>query len=134
MNRTVRNLTLAGLIIQTLSLIGMLIVTIVSFQPVVVEFIQAELGNDAMWVGLIRIIVLIILGSSIIFMFLNAYLFIPIIQGKSTLNVAGKFLYLAIYGALNLSFNQLMGLIYLIAGIMAYNQIEKEKTPIREGI
>jgi pantothenate kinase len=67
-------------------------------------------------------------------MFLNAYLFIPIIQGKSTLNVAGKFLYLAIYGALNLSFNQLMGLIYLIAGIMAYNQIEKEKPPIRDGI
>jgi surface polysaccharide O-acyltransferase-like enzyme len=134
MNRTVRNLTLAGLIIQTLSLIGMLIVTIVSFQPVVVEFIQAELGNEAMWWGVIRTLLLIFLSLSFIFLTLNAYLFIPIIQGKSVPHLSGKFLYLAIYGAFNLSFNQLMGLIYLIAGIMGYNQIEKEENPIRDGI
>lgn len=134
MNNTVRNLTLAGLIIQALTLIGLFTITILLFQPAVITFIETELGNEAMWFGVIRTLILIFLSLSIIFFTLNAYLFIPIIQGKSVPNLSGKFLYLAIYGAFNLSLNQLMGLIYLIAGIMGYNRIEKEENPIRDGI
>ncbi len=134
MNKTVRNLTLAGLIIQALTLIGLFTITILLFQPAVITFIESELGNEAIWFGVIRTLILIFLSLSIIFFTLNAYLFIPIIQGKSVPNLSGKFLYLAIYGAFNLSLNQLMGLIYLIAGIMGYNRIEKEENPIRDGI
>jgi hypothetical protein len=134
MNKTVRNLTLAGLIIQALTLLGLFTITILLYQPAVITFIESELGNEAMWLGVIRTLLLIFLSLSIIFLTLNAYLFIPIIQEKSVPNLSGKFLYLAIYGAFNLSFNQLMGLIFLIAGIMGYNRIEKEENPIREGI
>lgn len=134
MSKTVRNLTLAGLIIQALSLIGLFTITILSFQPAVITFIQTELGNEAMWFGVIRTILLISFSLSIVFFILNAYLFIPIIQGKVVPNLSSKFLYLAIYGVLNISFNQLMGIIYVIAGIMGYNHIEKEENPIRDGI
>lgn len=134
MNKMVRNLTLAGLIIQALSLIGLFTILILSFQPAVITLIQTELGNEAMWFGVIRTILMVSVSLSIVFFTLNTFIFVPVIQGKSVPHLSGKFLYLGIYGAVNLTFNQLLGLIYLIAGIMGYNQIEKEENPIRDGI
>lgn len=65
----------------------------------------------------------------------NLVLFTKLLNGKFDEETASKvFLYQAIYGGVNLLFNQLVGVLYLVSGIQGRQKIlNKNKVP-REGL
>lgn len=79
-------------------------------------------------------IFLIIGFIALVFFIVNLVLFSKLITGKYTEEQANKvYLYQAIYGGVNLLFNQLVGILYLVAGIQGYNK-RPDKIDVREGI
>jgi hypothetical protein len=134
MPSTVKNLTLIGLILEGVSVIFLMAGLILLNQPAIISVLETEFPEEMAFFDLIRVLLIILAVIATLFFILNAYLFIPIIKGEKTKNTESKLLYQAIYGGINLTFNQLVGIIYLISGILGYNQIEKEKNPVREGI
>lgn len=82
-------------------------------------------------IGMILIFITALI--SIIFL-INLTLFRRLLRGDYTEEKARKvYLYQAIYGGLNLLSNQILGIMYLVAGIRGYNG-QKEETDIRDGI
>lgn len=85
------------------------------------------------WVMTLLIVMGIILG---VFFIINVFLFPKLIRGKYTYEQAKKvYLYQAIYGGVNLLFNQITGILYLISGVRGFNnEQEMKKEEIRDGI
>lgn len=134
MTPTVKNLTLIGLIFEGISLIFLYLISVFVYQPWLVNLLESELADGVAWLPLVRILILFMTVLATLFMALNLYLFIPIVKGQTTAKTGATFLYQAIYGAVNLAANQILGILYLVAGILGYNQIEKDKNPVREGL
>jgi hypothetical protein len=64
----------------------------------------------------------------------NLFLFIPLIRGNCSSSKAKNiYLYEAIWGAINLLSNPLIGVLYLIAGVQGRSGHREEKN-VREGI
>lgn len=134
MKPVVKNLTLIGLIFEGVSLLFLLFILFLSYQPWVINLLESELAQDVVWLDLIRAFMIFVTVIATLLFSLNLYLFTPIIKGEQTKNTSSKFLYQAIYGVINLAFNQILGIIYLASGILGYNQLEKDKNPVREGL
>ncbi len=80
------------------------------------------------------IIVLAILMGTLLL--INLFLFTRLIRGKYNAETAKKvYLYQAIIGGVNMMFNQVTGIVYLISGVMGYGgHKELTKRDIRDGI
>lgn len=88
------------------------------------EFFINFVTNVALVMGIILIGVFI----------LNIYLFTKLINEKFTEEQARKvYLYQAIWGGINLLFNQITGIVYLVSGVQGFNN-QKDRDETREGI
>lgn len=78
---------------------------------------------------------LYVLGGIILIIFIvNLILFSKLIQGKFSEETATKvYLYQAIWGGINIIFNTVTGILYLISGVQGYNGTE-DMPEVREGI
>ncbi len=134
MTNTVKNLTLIGLILEGLFLIIGVILLIVLFQPDVVMAIENALGTESEFFPLLRgFLIFVVMVASGFFIF-NLIVFTPITKGTVTSRTGTVLLYQAIYGAVLLSFNQVVGLTYLISGILGRNKHERDIENVREGL
>lgn len=79
--------------------------------------------------------VIFIMGIIICLVFIiNLFLFVKLMTGKFTEEQAHKvYLYQAIWGGINLLFNQVTGIVYLISGVQGFNK-QKDTIETREGI
>lgn len=134
MKPVVKNLTFIGLIFEGLSLLFLLFILFLSYQPWVMSLLESEFPQEVVWLDLIRALMIFVTIVAALFFTLNLYLFTPIIKGEASESTGSKLLYQAIYGAINLAFNQILGILYLASGILGYNQFEKDKNPVREGL
>lgn len=134
MSSPVKNLTLIGLILEGFSLIVLGFIVILSYQPWVIDLLMIEFADVFNWFELIRGFLTLFSVIALVFFSINLVLFGPIIKGKVSQKTGAILLYQAVYGAINLAFNQLVGIIYLISGVIGTNQIEKNNNPVREGL
>ncbi len=80
--------------------------------------------------GLLSILAIVI---SVMFV-INLILFSKLINGRYTEEQAKKvYLYQAIWGGINLVFNTVTGILYLVSGVQGYNG-QVDRIDIREGI
>ncbi len=83
------------------------------------------LGYLLIGVGLLIFIVFII----------NLFLFTKLISHRFDQNKMRKVLiYQSVWGGINLLFNQVSGVLYLISGLNGLNEMNKDKESIREGL
>lgn len=83
------------------------------------------------WLGEIIFVLAIVMG--IVFM-VNLILFIKLIKGRYDEETAKKiYLYQAIWGGINVLFNQITAIMYLISGVSGYSGHREERN-IRDGI
>lgn len=138
-----KTLTIIGLVIEGLSLLFLGGVTLlISSVPDLIEETVYLLVENVMefnyWMDLIpffRGLLIVILVIMILAFVVNLFLFIPSISEKKSKNFTSNvFLYQAILGGFYLLSNQLLGIIYLIAGIIGRNQLEKDIENVRDGI
>jgi hypothetical protein len=142
MENTPKIVTIIGLVFEFLGLSGLyvggwVLANFDQFPGVSAESMdipQAEF-NEMMEIFSIFGSVLYVMGVVItIIVLINAYLFIKLMKGNYNEQQAKKvYLYQAIWGGLNLLFNQLTGILYLVSGVTGYNGHKEEKN-IREGI
>jgi hypothetical protein len=142
MDKTPRILTIIGLIFEGVGVVGSffggwLMVNFDSLpgvSPSSMDMSQAdfnELIEFMAWLGDIIYGIAIVLG--VIFI-LNLYIFTKLIGSKYEEASAKKvYLYQAIWGGINILFNQITGILYLISGVSGYSG-HIEETNIREGI
>lgn len=136
-------LTIIGLVIEGLSFLAMLGITLLFsripawFEETILLFSEDVLEFNQIMNGIPFIRVLLILFSvfiSILFI-INLIFFIPTILGKKSQTFTSNvFLYQAILGGISLFTNQLLGAIYLISGIIGRNELEKNIENVRDGI
>lgn len=136
-------LTIIGLVIEGLSFLAMLGITLLLsripawFEETILLFSEDVLEFNQIMNGIPFIRVLLILFSvfiSILFI-INLIFFIPTILGKKSQTFTSNvFLYQAILGGISLFTNQLLGAIYLISGIIGRNELEKNIENVRDGI
>ncbi len=140
---SVRVLTILGLVFQGLSLlftafIFFMIARLPAFFMMILEeaFVTAdELNAFYMALPFLRTVITIVIIFQLAFFLVNALLFIPVIREKTSDQKASTiFLYQAIYGGITLFSNQLVGVMYLIAGIIGRNKMEQKIEPVRDGI
>ncbi len=136
-----RACTLVGLIFEGLGLIGLFIAGFFLLNPpqVLINAILEENLPDNQQSLLFFLfdlmgITSVVLGFIVMVVFvINLYLFSGLLKGKFTEEKMKQIaLYQAIWGGINLVFNQLTGVLYLVSGIVALNQNDKEQT--REGL
>lgn len=142
MDKTPRILTIIGLIFEGLGVVGSFFggwlmvnldtlpgVTYSSFEMSQAEF--DELLELMAWLGEIIYIFAIVL--SVIFI-LNLFVFVKLMRSQYDEQAAKKvYLYQAIWGGINILFNQVTGILYLVSGVSGYSGHREEKD-IREGI
>lgn len=136
-------LTIIGLVIEGLSFLAMLGITLLFsripawFEETILLFSEDVLEFNQIMNGIPFIRVMVILFSvfiSILFI-INLIFFIPTILGKKSQTFTSNvFLYQAILGGISLFTNQLLGAIYLISGIIGRNELEKNIENVRDGI
>lgn len=142
MDNTPRIITILGLVLEGVSLIGIALVvlflnlsgTTALFTPESMDISVSEFNE---FMKVFNIIINVFYGVFIVYfvMFIiNLYLFIPLINGKCTTDKARKiYLYQAIWGGISLLGNTLVGILYLVSGVQGRNGYREEKN-IRDGI
>jgi hypothetical protein len=142
MDKTPKNITIIGLVFEGVGFLASIFSGIVLRgieSSVLYDIIASDttpdeldevislflwLGNMLFWLG-------IFIG---VFFIINLFLFTKLIKGQMTEETAKKvYLYQAIWGGINLLFNQITGILYLVSGVTGYNG-HKEEHNIREGI
>ena len=146
MDRTPRIVTIIGLVFEGLSVIMMGFIAFVfkAYLTVNNQFFVDLLTEDGAStadidfvfklyeiIGNVLIVLAVVIG---LFFILNIVLFTKLIKGRYSEETAKKvYLYQAIYGGVNLLFNTLVGILYLISGVMG-RQGRKDEINVREGI
>lgn len=99
------------------------------------ELTQSEIDLFLLIASVLGIIVIVLGVISFIFFLVNLVLFTKLLNGKFDEETASKvFLYQAIYGGVNLLFNQLVGVLYLVSGIQGRQKITNKNKVPREGL
>lgn len=138
-----RVLTVIGLVFQALTFIFATIIFIIIarlpnfFRMVIEEALQSadEVNMFYQALPFIRGVIVTVLIFQLAFLIANLVLFIPLLQGKkSDAKASTIFLYQAIYGGVSLFGNQLVGIVFLISGIIGRNKMETLSEPVRDGI
>lgn len=142
MDKTPFILTIIGLIFEGLGVVGSfvggwLMVNLDSLPGVSAVFLDVpqeeydEMIEIMVWFGEIIYVIAIVL--SVIFV-INLFLFVKLMRSQFEEETAKKvYLYQAIWGGINILFNQVTGILYLISGVSGYSG-HREETNIREGI
>jgi len=142
MDKTPKILTIIGLIFEGIGVLGMffggwIMINFEHFPGVNPESMNVSQTDFDDMLSFFHLLgnVLYILGIITVAMFvLNLYLFIKLILRKWSEETAKKvYLYQAIWGGINILFNQITGIMYLISGVSGYSG-HREETNIREGI
>lgn len=146
--KTPKVLTIIGLVLEAIGALAMIALgfvfraifssnlTLTEFQDALIEDGMTLADAEAI-VDLISFFtnVFLIIGFVIlVFFVVNVILFTKLMSGKLTEKQAHKvYLYQSIYGVVNLMYNQIVGILYLVAGIQGYNKTP-DKIEVREGI
>ncbi len=142
MDKTPRILTIIGLVFEGFSVFGYILGAfifrnIAGFPGVTPEALELTIDefNEMMdifvWLGDIMYVIAIII--TIVFV-ANLFLFGRLLSGKYEEEQAKKlYLYQAIWGGINVMFNQITAIMYLVSGVSGYSG-HKEERNIREGI
>ncbi len=142
MDKTPRILTIIGLVFEGLGVLGItasaLLFRSIESLPFYDEMIstmsQSEITEMLKIMNILGNIFFVLSIITIIFFILNLYLFVKLLKGKYNEKDAKKvYLYQAVWGGVNMLYNQLTGILYLVSGVMGHNG-HKEETNIREGI
>ena len=142
MENTPKIVTIIGLIFEFLGLTGIVFSgwmlrnfdKLPGFDAQSMDIPQSEFNEMIRIFDIFSNVVYVIGIVVAFFVLLNAFLFIKLIKGSYTEEQAKKvYLYQAIWGGINLVFNQLTGILYLVSGVTGYNGHKEEKN-IREGI
>lgn len=126
-----KTLTILGLIFQGVTLVftTFFLLVLSRFEPV------DELNAFYAMLPWIRIIPITLVITQIAFIGVHLFLFIPLLQNKKSPEKASTlFLYQAIFGGINLFGNQIVGILYLVSGIVGRNHMEQSIEPTREGL
>jgi|GEM_PF-528717 len=85
-------------------------------------------GTFQGWIPFL-LVPMIVFGLVLFVIFLvNLVLFTGVLRSRYSVDKAGKiYLYQAIWGAINLLFNQLLGILYLVSGIQGRSQMNEER-------
>lgn len=142
MDRTPKIVTIIGLVLEGLGAISSFVtgLFLVKFEnsplyDIIVIDVSAEELDEMIelisWLGNIAFI----LGIGMVIVFVvNIYLFSKLIRTKFTEDQAKKvYLYQAIWGGINILFNTIAGILYLISGVTGYSG-HKEERNVRDGI
>lgn len=142
MDKTPRILTIIGLIFEGLGVVGSffsgwLLVNMDSLPGVSASLLDVpqdeyeEIIEIMAWFGEIIYIMAVVI--SVVFI-VNMFLFIKLMRSQYDEEAAKKvYLYQAIWGGVNILFNQITGILYLVSGVSGYSG-HREETNIREGI
>ncbi len=142
MDNTPRIITIIGLIFEGLGVLGSFFGGWVLQNIESIPFMTADMADlpqdefDEMialleWLGGIIYGLAIVLA--VVFV-INLVLFVRLIGSRYTEEQAKKvYLYQAIWGGVNILFNQVTGILYLISGVSGYSGHREERN-IREGI
>ena len=142
MDRTPKIVTIIGLVLEGLGAVSSFITGLffANFESSpLYDIIVANLPADEVtemvellsWLGGLAYVLGI--GMIIVFIF-NIYLFSKLIKSKFTEEQAKKvYLYQAIWGGINVVFNTITGILYLISGVTGYSG-HKEERNVRDGI
>lgn len=142
MDRTPKIVTIIGLVLEGLGAISSFVtgLFLVNFEnsplyDIIIMDVPAneidEMVELISWLGSIAFALGI--GMTIIFV-VNIYLFSKLIRSQFTEEQAKKiYLYQAIYGGINILFNTVAGILYLVSGVTGYSG-HKEERNIRDGI
>lgn len=142
MDRTPKIVTIIGLVLEGLGAISSFVtgLFLVNFEnSPLYDIIVLDVPTDELdemielisWLGSIAFVLGI--GMTIIFV-VNIYLFSKLMKSKFTEEQAKKvYLYQAIWGGINIIFNTVAGILYLISGVTGYSG-HKEERNIRDGI
>jgi len=142
MERTPKIITIIGLVFEGISGFVLLffglffqnIEKLPGYTESLTEMTPDELEFYQFFMEIVTNIVFI-MGIIILIIFIvNIYLFTHLMSGKFTEEQAHKvYLYQAIWGGINLLFNQITGIVYLISGVQGFNN-QKDTIITREGI
>lgn len=142
MDRTPKIITIIGLVLEGLGILGLLLTYYIFnsfgdwsfFTTENLDVTQAELDQILELYAFIGNIMLVVVTVIAVFFIVNLYLFIKLIQGKFTEETAKKvYLYQAIWGGINILSNTVVGILYLISGVSGRNG-HREEQNIRQGI
>jgi len=143
LNDTSRIMTIIGLVVEGIVLILLLFMGIffITQQTFFEDLILAEnlpASQESVMIAIINFIgyALVVLSAIVLIVFsINLYLFTKLIQNKYDEATMRKVLiYQSIWGGINLLFNQVSGILYLISGLHGMNVLQKEKESVREGL
>lgn len=138
-----KTLTILGLIFQGVNLVFAIIFLLVLLRlpTFFILFLEEvfvtndELNAFYAMLPWIRIIPITLVITQIAFIGVHLFLFIPLLQNKKSSEKASTlFLYQAIFGGINLFGNQIVGILYLVSGIVGRNHMEQSIEPTREGL
>lgn len=135
MEKNKKVITIIGLVIEVIGLIGLLAsFFILIYVTKIPGIFEANLDHTALLLQLLIDFIFGIIFVWGIVILINLFLFIRLMKGKFTESQAKKvYLYQAIWGGVSFLFNQVTGILYLISGIGGYNN-QKEEVNIRDGI
>ncbi len=142
MDKTPKIITIIGLVFEGIGFIGTLIgyYVLANFEDFPGVSLAASDMEPAEWDEFlelmsffadIMVVLALIMG---VFFLINVLLFTKMIRGNMSEESAHKtYLYQAIWGGVNLLFNQITGILYLISGVNGFNGNREERN-IRDGI
>lgn len=135
MEKNKKVITIIGLVIEVIGLIGLLAsFFILIYVTKIPGIFEVDLDHTALLLQLLIDFIFGIIFVWGIVILINLFLFIRLMKGKFTESQAKKvYLYQAIWGGVSFLFNQVTGILYLISGIGGYNN-QKEEVNIRDGI
>lgn len=142
MDKTPKIITIIGLVFEVIGVLGAflgywILKNIEDFPGMGVYEADLTVIEYAEFLELMHFLADVILVIGIItavIVLINLLLFSKLIKGTLTEQGAHKvYLYQAIWGGINLMFNQITGILYLISGVQGYNGF-REETDIRTGI
>ena len=125
-----------GLVMMVLGLIFLQLLSELSINDLVNEGFSSNEAQLILLVGaVVRLILLVLtLIISVVFV-INLWLFTNLIKQKYDYETAQKILlYQAIYGGVNLLFNQIAGVLYLISALNGRHTLKVPQETIREGL
>lgn len=142
MDNTPKILTIIGVIFEGLGVIGSffggwLLKNLEAFPFMSAQYADMPQAEFDEMIELMTWLGGIIYGMAIflaVVFVINLFLFIRLMSSKFDEEQAKKvYLYQAIWGGINILFNQITGILYLISGVNGYSGHREEKN-IREGI
>ncbi len=142
-NDTSRIMTIIGLVVEGIVLVillftGMLFISQEGFFESIIQAENLPRSQEALLLAIINILgyVLVVLGVIVFIVFMiNLFLFIKLVQNRYDEKTLRKVLiYQSVWGGINLLFNQVSGILYLISGLHGMNTLQKEKETIRDGL